>query len=132
MVEIEGHCSNYQGECTMKIKRGTRWYMYSKDAHTNEVIAEALDGLNSVEKFSNLECENGDRLPLCEAPDYNFVARLWRSRATLQIDFEIFRSQGNGKPSPWQFPIREKTTLQKLIKKGDVQPAWQMKRIVRF
>ena len=73
----------------MRIKRNSHWYIRSNDSHTNEVVANTLDGLNSVEKFSKVVCADGERRELCKCPNYNFIARLWRSKKDLKLDFEI-------------------------------------------
>lgn len=98
----------------------TKWYIESKDSHTNSVIAEALDGLHSAEKFVTVICSDDQKRGLVEVPNYAFVSRLLRSQKDLNLKFVVFRSQGNGKPTPWKFASRKKTTLEKLKQSGTV------------
>lgn len=104
----------------MKKEVDTRWYIHPKDAHTNEVLSTALEGLNNAEKFETKECADGKKRQLVEVKDYAFVSRLSRSKKSLCILFEVFRSQGNGKPAPWKFLKRPKPTLERLKKTGAV------------
>ncbi len=101
----------------------TIWFMESKDSHTNEVIATALEGLHSAEKFKTIECSDGKKRNLAEVPDYAFVARLQRSKKDLGISFETFRTQGPSLPTLWTFSTKKRTTLDALKKKGVVHPA---------
>lgn len=98
----------------------TRWYIESKDARTNEVIATAMEGLHSAEKFVTLVCSDDKKHELAEVRDYAFVARLLRSQKNLNLKFVVFRSQGNGKPAPWKFASRKKTTLEKMKQSGKI------------
>ncbi len=96
----------------------TVWFLHPRDSYTNEVLSEALQGLHSQEKFSNQECQDGEKRNLIEVPDYSFVARCWRSKTSLRISFKIFRAQGVGKPDLWLFPEPKKPTLEILKKKS--------------
>ena len=101
-----------------KEKRVTVWYIEPKDARTNEAISLGTDGLFNSEDVCTLECADGVTRDVYRVKDYAFVARVWRSRKTLNLTFEIFRAQGNGKPDLWQFPVPKKRTLEILKKKG--------------
>lgn len=98
----------------------TKWYIESKDSRTNEIIATAMEGLHSAEKFVTLTCSDDNKHSLAEVPNYAFVSRLLRSRKDFNLNFEVFRSQGNGKPTPWLFSSRKKTTLEKLQAKKKI------------
>lgn len=98
----------------------TTWYLFSRDSRTNEIIAQALLGLNSVEKFSTLKCTDGTKRELCEVPNYAFVARLERSKRDLGADFQVFRTYGNGFPNVFDFPRPKKSSLKTLLAKGTI------------
>ena len=107
----------------MSVNQKTTWYVFSRDSHTNEVIAEALKGLSSAEKFSTLQCADGTKRDLCEVPDYAFVARLTRSKKDLRADFEVFRTYGSGLPTVFDFPRLRKQTLKTLLARETVAHA---------
>lgn len=107
----------------MGAHRRTIWSLCPGDSHTNGVISEALLGLHSQEQFSSRECVDGERRDLVDVPDYAFVARFWRSKKDLNLKFEIYWRQGNGKPDLWNFPERKKLTLDALKDKGEVRYA---------
>lgn len=91
----------------------TKWFLCCDDAHSNEVVARALDGLHAVDGFKEHECADGKMRSLYDVPEYSFAARMWRSQAELKAKLKIFRSQNNGKPAEWKFP-KKKTLLDKL------------------
>ena len=82
----------------------------------NEELARLLDGLHSVDMYSLRECADGKKRHLCEVPSYGFISSLGRPGKR----FVLYRVQGDGKPSPINFPIKKKRTVQELIKKGIV------------
>ena len=99
----------------MATTRVVTWFIQPIGSHTNEVLSDALRGLNSSEKFSELECSDGEKREICEVPDYPFVTRFLRSKRDLNLDFHIYRTQGNGKPTRFEFPTtKKKTTVEKL------------------
>ncbi len=102
-------------------QRVTTWYVYPRNADTNEVLSSALSGLHSQEKFSTIECAGGEKRELVEVPNYAFVSRLYKSRTALRLDFQVYRSQDGGKPDVWIFHTRKKTTLQNLEARGIIR-----------
>lgn len=107
----------------MAENRKTVWYIHPKDARTNEAISLALEGLHCGEKYSTKLCKDGKKREMTEAPDYAFVAKVWRSRKSANLSFDIFRSQNNSKPDVWLFPEKPRVTLATLKKKKLLQPA---------
>ncbi len=105
-------------------QRETKWYVFSLDAHTNEVVSHELDGLHNQEAFSLIECDDGEKRQLCEAPNgYPFVAKLLRSKKSLSLSFHVYRSQDKSKPSLWKFPVSAKPTRETLETIGVVRKA---------
>lgn len=96
----------------------TKWFLYCEDAHSNEVVAEALNGLQSTSEFKEHECADGKKRHLYEVPEYSFARRFFSSQRALKAKFEIYKSTDGAKPSLWNFP-KGVTTLDKLKKKSD-------------
>ena len=73
------------------------WFIFPKDAHTNEVIArfacEGTFGFES-ETLKDALCEDGKRRNLWRTTEQD-AWFLWRSRTDLK--FEIFNKLGGGK-----------------------------------
>jgi len=101
--------------------RTSKWFIHPKNAHTNGVISASLDGLHNAERFSIKLCRDGKKRELIEIGNYGQVARVWESRVTLKLSFEIFRSQNDLLPDVWKFPEKKKKTLADHIKKGTVK-----------
>jgi len=101
----------------------TTWYVYCRDARTNEVVREMLSGLHSEEKSRTALCADGKRRELCQVPNYEFLARLQRSKYSANLDFEPYRSQGDLPPDIFPFLSRRKTTVEKLFLKSLLKKA---------
>lgn len=97
---------------------GTQWHLHCHDAHSNEIIADALRGLQAVDNSKEYTCADGKLRYLYDVPDYSFANRFKRSEKELKAKLTIFRSQNNGTPDEWAFPKKE-TALDKLKKKSD-------------
>ena len=95
----------------------TTWYIHCLNTHTNELIAEALKGLQS--SFGEQECADGVKRPLYMVPEYSFVSKVYKSRKQLYAKFEIFRSQNDGKPTLWKFEIKKKISLKQIKGRSD-------------
>lgn len=94
------------------------WYLYCADAHSNEVVAQTLNGLQSTSEFKQHLCADGKKRELYEVPDYSFAARLWRSQKQLKAYLTVFVSEDGQKPREWKFPKKKKATLDKLKKES--------------
>jgi len=97
----------------------TTWLLFCADAHTNEVVSTALNGLQATDSFKEYLCADGKKRYLYGVPDYSFAARIWRSQKQLNVSVLIFRSQNNGKPDAWKFPEKRKLTLPAIILKSN-------------
>jgi hypothetical protein len=76
----------------------TRWYIFTKDSHSNEVLAQALRELPGSYECSLTECADGKQRHLWEIPDYDFVRRLKKSAGNAAISFDVLCSNFNQKP----------------------------------
>lgn len=100
-------------------KRPCTWYIHNTCSRPedkqnfNEELARLLDGLHSVDMYSLRECADGKKRHLFEVPSHGFISSLGHPGKK----FIIYRKQGNGKPSPVNFPIRKKRTVKELIEK---------------
>lgn len=84
----------------MKEQRDCRWYVWARDAKTNEVLGREL---SADKTYEGALCADGVRRDLWEC-SYGFVAQLIRSKATFQLDFLVFNQEGqNGKIRQWVF-----------------------------
>lgn len=105
----------------MRIKRGKKFFIESihEDIQTNEVVSNALHACGSNGSPTTTLCVDGKTRDLFEAPDYNFLARLWRQRIKLGINLVIYSSQGASEPGPWSFPeSRTMPVAEKLDRAG--------------
>lgn len=96
----------------------TKWFLFCEDAHSNEVVSQALNGLQTIDEFKFHTCNDGVRRPLYEVPEYSFASRIWKSQKQLKAKVKIFRSQDGSKPTEWQFSTRQKPSLASLSKKS--------------
>ena len=102
----------------------TTWFLFCADAHSNEVVAETLQGLQATPELAKeQECADGKKRYLYEVPDYAFASRLWKSQKQLKANLTIFRSQDGGKPAEWKFIQRKKVSLGTIKKKSDTLKA---------
>ncbi len=98
----------------------TTWFLFCADAHSNEVVAGTLNGLQaSPEIAKEHECSDGKKRYLYEVPDYAFASRLHKSQKQLKATLTIFRSQDGGKPAEWKFSQKKKVSLGSIQKKSD-------------
>jgi len=99
----------------------TQWWVFPKDAQTNETISEALTGLYSRECASeSVECADGKSRDMWKVSDHTFVSRMARSKKNgMKIDFQIFRSTGSGKPAEWKFENKPKISVAKIKAESD-------------
>ena len=105
----------------------TKWFLFCGDAHSNEVVAQALNGLQSTPEFKEHLCADEKKRYLYEVPEYSFAKRLYDSQKSLKAKLAIYKSTDEAKPGEWKFPKRA-TTLDKLKKKSDEIKARQMKK----
>lgn len=80
----------------MPKKRKHNWFIYPKDAHTNEVVARLTDGGTSGFESEALTaiCEDGKSRNLWRISETQAWI-LWRSRKDLK--FDVFNQVGAGK-----------------------------------
>lgn len=98
----------------------TTWFLFCADAHSNEVVAATLQGLQaSAEIAKEHECADGKKRYLYEVPEYSFASRLLKSQKDLKATLVIFRSQDGGKPAKWQFSQKKKVSVGSIKKKSD-------------
>lgn len=83
----------------MPVTTTTTWFLFCEDAHSNEVVAQALDGLQASSEFKKHDCADGMERRLYEVPDHSFASRMYRSRSDLKTNLQIFRAQDGGKPA---------------------------------
>lgn len=105
----------------MSDTKKTQWWIFPRDAQTNETISDLLAGLQSKDLSSeNVECSDGKKRDMWRVPDYSFVSRMSRSRKNgMRIDFTPFNSQGEAKPSEWRFEGRKKISPEKIRERSD-------------
>ncbi len=76
----------------------TIWFVYPKNAHTNETISRFVEqGTSGFEtRPSEVLCEDGTKRRLWQASRQD-AQQLWDSRNDLGLKLEIFNQRGNGK-----------------------------------
>lgn len=100
----------------------TTWWVFPKDAHTNEVIASALSGFNREFASENKMCADKQRRDLWRVPEYSFVSRLLKSKKSHNLDFVPFISKGQAVPAEWKFTARKKVSLGEIkLKSGGIK-----------
>ena len=105
----------------------TTWFLFCEDAHSNEVVAEALNGLQCTSEFKEHLCADGKRRHLYEVPEYSFAKRFFDSQKSLKAKLVIYKSSEGEKPTEWKFPKRA-TSLDKLKRKSAQIKAKQQSR----
>ncbi len=98
----------------MSDSKKTTWWIFPKDAHTNETIATALSGMNREFASENKLCADGKKRDLWRVPEYSFVSKMLKSKKDLKLDFTPFKSKGQGDPIEWKFTARKKISLEKI------------------
>lgn len=83
----------------MESTHTTTWYLYAENAHSNEVVAQTLDGLQTINEFKKHLCADGKQRHLYKVPDHAFASRMYKSQTALSAKFKIFRSQNDGAPA---------------------------------
>lgn len=100
----------------------TTWYLYAENAHSNEVVSQTLDGLQTINEFKKHVCADGKQRHLYKVPDHAFASRMHKSQTTLCAKFKIFRSQNDGAPTEVDFDAlarkKRKPTLSSLEEKS--------------
>ena len=76
----------------------TTWYIYPADAHSNEVVAQAMQGLQTTDTAKDYLCNDQKTRFLYRMPDHSYATRFMKSQKQLSADFKLFRSQGNSLP----------------------------------
>jgi hypothetical protein len=86
----------------------TKWFLFCEDAHSNEVVALAIDGLHGASTdFKLMMCADGVERCLYKVPDYQFGNQFLRSQYQLKAKFQLFTSQNDGKPKAWKSIVRQ-------------------------
>ncbi|MGC9603430.1 MAG: hypothetical protein ABSF47_03095 [Minisyncoccia bacterium] len=80
------------------MKKETKFFLFAKNDHANEVFARYIDSSNFSERTGLWEC------------DYPFANRAVRDKNLQHLDFEVFFRQGEGKLRPWRLDPRKKFT----------------------
>jgi hypothetical protein len=77
----------------------TKWYAFTNDAYTNEVISHLLPAENAAE---GVLCEDGKKRPLWRCDEYSQVMVLCHNRRQARLVFKVFKQDGNGpiRPAP--------------------------------
>ena len=104
----------------MAPKKATRWYLFCKDAHSNEIISRILDELYSIDEFKEYTCNDDKNRHLYHIPEYSFAARIFRSNKQFATKLEIYCGKDGKKPTEWKFAIPKKISVAVITAKSNI------------
>ena len=97
----------------------TTWFLFCKDAHSNEVVSSTLLGLQSVSEYKERCCADGIKRHLYQMPSYQMASQLFKSQKELNANLHIFKACGNQPPEQWKFETKGKVTLNQIIARSN-------------
>ena len=93
-----------------KRSREYTWYLYTKDAMTNEIFSREIPAENAN---SSVECKDGKtrQMWVCE---YKHVDLFLKNKLAFKLKFQVFLKEGGSLPEPWKgWPKKKPTKMKK-------------------
>lgn len=84
-----------------------KWFIEPLNTHTNEIIARNQEFLSDEHVIDGVKCADGRFHRLWGCVNYDFVAKLYKSRTHLGAIFKIWHQEGHGKIRLWGFPQKK-------------------------
>ncbi len=94
----------------MAKERTYTWYVWTDDAHTNEVIARSIADPSSF--CSELELSGMESPQSAWKCDHMFITALRKSAKTLNLKFTVFVQDGRGPIRLWTVPVHVRPLIQ--------------------
>lgn len=83
-----------------------KWFIEPLDAKTNEILAKNQEFLSEEQIIDGIHCADGKPHKLWGCQRFDFIAKMFKSKAQLATVFRVWHQEGNGQIRLWVFTSR--------------------------